>query len=63
MKMKIWGCRGSLPTPGINTLKYGGNTTCVELRLDDGSIVIIDAGTGIRSLGNKLLEEKNLKEI
>jgi phosphoribosyl 1,2-cyclic phosphodiesterase len=47
----------------MNTLKYGGNTTCVELRLNDGSVVVIDAGTGIRGLGNKLLEEKNLKEI
>ena len=63
MKMKIWGCRGSLPTPGASTLKYGGNTTCIELRLDNDTIIVIDAGTGIRNLGNKLLEEKNLKEI
>ncbi len=63
MKIRIWGCRGSLPTPGQNTLRYGGNTTCIELRLDDGSVVVIDAGTGIRNLGKKLAEEQNLKEI
>jgi phosphoribosyl 1,2-cyclic phosphodiesterase len=63
MKIKIWGCRGSLPIPGLDTLKYGGNTTCVELRLTDGNLVVIDAGTGIRNLGNKLLQEENLKEI
>jgi phosphoribosyl 1,2-cyclic phosphodiesterase len=63
MKIKIWGCRGSLPAPGQGTLRYGGNTTCVELRLNDGSVVVIDAGTGIRNLGKKLVEEQNLKEI
>ncbi len=63
MKIRIWGCRGSLPIPGQGTLRYGGNTTCVELRLNDGSVVVIDAGTGIRNLGKKLVEEQNLKEI
>jgi phosphoribosyl 1,2-cyclic phosphodiesterase len=63
MKITIWGCRGSLPVPGQDTLRYGGNTTCVELRLDDGSAVVIDAGTGIRNLGKKLVEEQNLKDI
>jgi hypothetical protein len=41
----IWGSRGSLATPGAATLGYGGNTSCVELRLDDGSTVVLDAGT------------------
>ena len=50
----IWGCRGSLATPGAATLGYGGNTSCVELRLDDGSTVVLDAGTGIRELGLRL---------
>jgi phosphoribosyl 1,2-cyclic phosphodiesterase len=50
----IWGCRGSLATPGPATLAYGGNTSCVEVRLDDGSTLVLDAGTGIRELGLRL---------
>jgi phosphoribosyl 1,2-cyclic phosphodiesterase len=63
MKITIWGCRGSLPSPGKHTLKYGGNTTCVELRLDDGTLIVIDAGTGIRKLGQQLLKDQRLGEI
>ncbi len=63
MKIKVWGCRGSLPTPGGRTIKYGGNTTCLEVRLNDDTLIIIDAGSGIRELGNKLLEEGNLTEM
>jgi len=63
VKIKIWGCRGSIPSPGRDTSVYGGNTTCVEVRLGDGSPVIIDAGTGIRALGNALLKEKNLTRL
>jgi phosphoribosyl 1,2-cyclic phosphodiesterase len=51
MKLKVWGARGSVPAPGPEMNRYGGNTSCVELRLSDGSTLIIDAGTGIRSLG------------
>ena len=51
MKAKIWGARGSVPAPGPEMNRYGGNTSCVELELADGSTLIIDAGTGIRSLG------------
>jgi phosphoribosyl 1,2-cyclic phosphodiesterase len=51
MKVKIWGARGSVPAPGPEMVRYGGNTSCVELGLSDGSTLIIDAGTGIRSLG------------
>lgn len=57
MKITIWGCRGSVPTPGADTLRYGGNTTCIEVRAADGVPLIIDAGTGIRLLGRKILEE------
>ena len=57
MKVKIWGCRGSLPTPGPKTVKYGGNTTCYELRSESGELLIIDAGSGIRELGLALLSE------
>ena len=51
MRARIWGCRGSLATPGPHTVKYGGNTSCLEVRGDDGSLLILDAGTGIRQLG------------
>ncbi len=54
MRATIWGCRGSLPAPGASKLRYGGDTSCVEVRLDDGSLVILDAGTGIRELGAAL---------
>jgi phosphoribosyl 1,2-cyclic phosphodiesterase len=55
MRAKIWGCRGSLPAPGAETVKYGGNTSCVEVLLDDGSALVLDAGTGIRALGLDLV--------
>lgn len=51
MRARIWGCRGSLATPGPDTVRYGGNTSCIELVLSDGSLLILDAGTGIRPLG------------
>lgn len=51
MKIKVWGARGSIPAPGPETMCYGGNTSCVEVTLDDGSTLILDAGTGIRNLG------------
>lgn len=59
MKIKFWGCRGSIPVPDGRMIKYGGNTCCVEI--DFGSrILIIDAGTGIRKLGEDLLKRKIL---
>ena len=54
MKIKVWGARGSIPAPGPETMRYGGNTSCVEVTLSDGSTVILDAGTGIRNLGLSL---------
>jgi phosphoribosyl 1,2-cyclic phosphodiesterase len=51
MNIKVWGARGSIPAPGPETMRYGGNTSCVELSLSDGSTLILDAGTGIRNLG------------
>lgn len=62
MKARVWGCRGSLATPGPETLRYGGNTSCVEVRLDDGSVMVLDAGTGIRPLG-LLLEAEDVREV
>jgi phosphoribosyl 1,2-cyclic phosphodiesterase len=59
MKIKVWGCRGSIPSPGEATSRYGGNTTCIEIRLADGTLIVIDAGTGIRSLGQALIRERN----
>ncbi len=56
MKVKFWGVRGSIPCPGPNTVKYGGNTACIELRLPDTDrIIIIDAGSGIRELGDFMM--------
>src|SRR5262249_61236492 len=54
MKVTLWGVRGSLASPGADTARYGGNTSCVEVRGDDGAVVILDAGTGIRPLGRSL---------
>jgi phosphoribosyl 1,2-cyclic phosphodiesterase len=53
MRLKIWGCRGSVPTPGGGTVRYGGNTSCVEVSLD-GTTLVLDAGTGIRELGAEI---------
>ena len=52
----FWGVRGSIPTPGPLTMRYGGNTSCVEFRIN-GELIIIDAGSGIRALGTQLLKE------
>lgn len=55
-RVRLWGVRGSIPVPGPTTVRYGGNTSCVEVRADD-EIIILDAGTGIRSLGLALDKE------
>jgi phosphoribosyl 1,2-cyclic phosphodiesterase len=54
VRITIWGCRGSLATPGPGTLKFGGNTSCVTAELSDGTLIVFDAGTGIRNLGMEL---------
>ena len=56
MRLKFWGVRGSIPTPGPTTLRYGGNTSCIEVRAA-GQIIILDAGTGLRLLGRELITE------
>ena len=58
MKVRFWGVRGSIPVPGRSTNRYGGNTSCVEVRPNGQSPIIIDAGTGIRRLGKSLMEEQ-----
>ncbi len=57
MKVKFWGVRGSLPTPGPKTARYGGNTTCLQVLRDSGPLIIIDAGTGVRELADNLMRE------
>lgn len=57
MHIRCWGSRGSIPVSGKQYIKYGGDTTCVEIRSKKGDLIIIDAGTGIRSLGNTLVDE------
>ena len=57
MKVRFWGVRGSIASPGPDTIRYGGNTTCIEVRGDDGTLVILDAGTGIFPLSRALLKE------
>jgi phosphoribosyl 1,2-cyclic phosphodiesterase len=54
MRIRFWGTRGSLPKPGPTTLRYGGNTSCVQVTLSDGSLLVLDAGSGIRALGLRL---------
>jgi phosphoribosyl 1,2-cyclic phosphodiesterase len=54
MKVRIWGCRGSLASPGEQTVRYGGNTTCLEVQTPSGALVVVDAGTGIRDLGRNV---------
>jgi phosphoribosyl 1,2-cyclic phosphodiesterase len=58
MYIKCWGSRGSTPVSGRNYLKYGGNTTCLEIRTKSKDVIIVDAGTGIRRLGNQVMAER-----
>jgi phosphoribosyl 1,2-cyclic phosphodiesterase len=60
MHARVWGCRGSLATPGEATRHYGGNTTSVEVRTEQGTVVVLDAGTGIRHLGLSLDRPKRV---
>ncbi|HKP90683.1 MAG TPA: MBL fold metallo-hydrolase [Thermoleophilaceae bacterium] len=54
MRVKLWGTRGSVPVPGAATARYGGNTSCVQVTLADGTTIVLDAGTGVRPLGQTL---------
>ena len=58
MQVRFWGTRGSIPAPGPRTARYGGNTSCVEILADDGTLIICDSGTGIRELGIDLVERQ-----
>lgn len=57
MQIRFWGVRGTIPTPGPDTIRVGGNTSCVEVNTADKQRIIIDAGSGIRLLGKKLQKE------
>jgi CheY-like chemotaxis protein/phosphoribosyl 1,2-cyclic phosphodiesterase len=57
VQVRFWGTRGSLPSPGHSTLRYGGNTSCVELRTAAGTLIVFDCGTGVRGLGLSLLKQ------
>lgn len=61
MIIRFWGVRGSIPSPGPSTVRYGGNTTCIEVRSDGGELIILDAGTGIFPLSQTLLKEQPVK--
>lgn len=63
MKMRFWGVRGSTPTPSMEHYRYGGNTSCVEIRTPKGEILVFDCGTGLRLLGKQLLAEFGHKSI
>lgn len=64
MQLTFWGTRGSIATPGKSTVRYGGNTPSIEVRLSNGELIVLDAGTGIRNLGDKLIESgESLKAL
>jgi phosphoribosyl 1,2-cyclic phosphodiesterase len=57
VKVRVWGCRGSLAAPGADTVRYGGNTSCVEIEGANGEAIVLDAGTGMRPLGVRMAAE------
>jgi phosphoribosyl 1,2-cyclic phosphodiesterase len=63
MKVKLWGTRGSIASPGADTTRYGGNTSCVEVRGTNGTVLVLDAGTGIRRLGMNLPDDLRRVDI
>ncbi|MEJ7809395.1 MAG: MBL fold metallo-hydrolase [Gemmatimonadaceae bacterium] len=63
LTVRFWGTRGSIPTPGPHTLRYGGNTPCVEVRAREGRSLILDAGTGLRALGRRLVADASAGAI
>jgi phosphoribosyl 1,2-cyclic phosphodiesterase len=58
-EVTFWGTRGSIPTPGPQTARYGGNTACISVQSKDGRLVILDAGSGLRPLGHELMKQRN----
>ena len=62
MKIQFWGTRGSIAAPGPATIRYGGNTSCVELRAADGTLIVLDCGTGAYGLGKALAQSGGVKK-
>jgi len=63
VKIKVWGARGGVPTPGPPTNRYGGNTSCLQVTLSDGTLLVLDAGSGIRNLGLRLADKPRRIDI
>ncbi|MBF0537033.1 MAG: MBL fold metallo-hydrolase [Nitrospirae bacterium] len=61
MIVRCWGARGSIPVSGREYLKYGGDTTCIEIRTKNDELIIVDAGSGIREFGKRMLNEKRAR--
>ncbi|MBI1368264.1 MAG: MBL fold metallo-hydrolase [Planctomycetes bacterium] len=61
MKLTVWGCRGSIPVPGRHTVRYGGNSSCYEVRSSGGELLVLDAGSGIRELGRSLASHRRVQ--
>jgi phosphoribosyl 1,2-cyclic phosphodiesterase len=59
LHLRFWGTRGSIPAPGPDTVRYGGNTPCIEVRTGTGWLIVLDAGTGMRELGRSLVASAN----
>ena len=58
MRARFWGTRGSIATPGPSTVRFGGNTSCVEVNTDEGHLFLLDCGTGARALGAALMDRE-----
>ena len=63
VKIKFWGVRGSFPSPRKDTIKYGGHTSCIEIRTSDNDLIILDMGTGMIDLGHSMIKEQNAPKI
>jgi phosphoribosyl 1,2-cyclic phosphodiesterase len=63
MKIRVWGCRGSIGVSGPSTLRYGGHSTCLEIRTASKQVIVVDAGSGIRNLGKALLQEPGMDAV
>jgi phosphoribosyl 1,2-cyclic phosphodiesterase len=61
--VRFWGVRGGMPVPGPDTVRVGGNTPCVEVRTGDNQIIVLDAGTGIRPLGDRIMQETSGRAV
>ena len=62
MRVRFWGVRGSIACPGPSTIRYGGNTPCIEVRCGD-HVIVFDAGTGLRPLGLELIKDKSISQV